>query len=104
MSSRAIGKVLASTIAVLGAGGLTLLCIVALVQGTIRALSLESVPLRVVAVIADIVLGTVLLIGCVYLATRLAVVIVGVGRSEFPSFPGNQSAPEVRSEDSSAKS
>lgn len=99
MSSRAIGKVLASAVAVLGAGGLTLLCIVALVQGTIRAVSLESVPLRVVAVLADIVFGTVLLGGCVYLATRLAVWIVGVGRAEFPSFPGEESAPTVHSED-----
>ena len=98
MSSRLIGKLLASVIAVLGAGGLTLACIVALVQGTIRALSLESLPLRVLAVIADLVFGTVLLIGCVYLATRLAVLIVGVGRGEFPSFPGDESAPRVHSE------
>ena len=98
MSSRAIGKLLASIVAVLGAGALTLACIVALVEGTIRALSLESLPLKVLAIASDFIFGTVLLIGCVYLATRLAVLIVGVGRGEFPSFPADESAPAVHSE------
>lgn len=99
MSSRAIGKILASGIAVLGAGGLTLACIVALVEGTIRALSLENLSLRFAAIAADFAFGTILLIGCIYLATRLAVWIVGVGRGEFPSFSGDQFAPAVHSED-----
>lgn len=93
MSSRAIGKVIASIVAVLGAAGLTLACMVALVTGTTRALSLASLPLRLVAVAADFVVGSVLLVGCIYIATRLAVAIVGVGRGEFPSIPiGDSSA------------
>lgn len=92
MNSRTIGKVIASAVAVLGAAGLTLACMVALVAGTIRALRLASLPLRLLAVAADFVIGSVLLIGCIYLATRLAVLILGVGHSEFPSFPADDSS------------
>jgi hypothetical protein len=93
MSSRAIGKVIASAVAVLGAAGLTLACMFAIVAGTTRALGFESLPLRVLAVAADFVIGSVLLIGCIYLVTRLAGLILGVGHSEFPSFPANDSSP-----------
>jgi hypothetical protein len=93
-------KVLASVTAVLGAAGLTLACMIALVQGTIRAVSLESIPLRITAVAADLVIGTVLLLGCIYLATRLAVLILGVGHADFPSIPIDEYSPEVRSGDS----
>jgi len=80
-------KIIASVIAVLGAAALTLACMIALVVGTIRAVSIEEVPLRVIAVSADLVMGTVLLLGCIYLATHLAVRIVGVGHAEFPPAP-----------------
>ena len=95
-----ISRILASMTAVLGAAGLTLACLIALVQGTIRAVELESLPLRVLAVAADLLLGTVLLVGCIYLATRLAVLIVGVGDAEFPAFPIDEYSREVRSGDS----
>jgi hypothetical protein len=95
-----ISRILASMTAVLGAAGLTLACLIALVQGTIRAVELESLPLRALAVAADLLLGTVLLVGCIYLATRLAVLIVGVGHAEFPAFPIGEYSREVRSGDS----
>jgi hypothetical protein len=53
-----ISRILASMTAVLGAAGLTLACLIALVQGTIRAVELESLPLRFLAVAADLLLGT----------------------------------------------
>jgi hypothetical protein len=95
-----IPRILASMTAVLGAAGLTLACLIALVQGTIRAVELNSLPLRALAVAADLLFGTVLLVGCIYLATRLAVLIVGVGDAEFPAFPIDEYSREVRSGDS----
>lgn len=80
-------KILASVTAVLGAAALTLACMIALVQGTVRVVSLEPISLRVLAGAVDLVLGTVVLLGCIYLATRLAVRIVGVGDAEFPPPP-----------------
>ena len=77
----------AGTAAVLGAAALTLATMIALVQGTIAAVSILAVPLRILAVVADIVIGTVLLVGCIYLATHLAVRILGVGNAEFPPLP-----------------
>jgi hypothetical protein len=76
-------RILASMTAVLGAAALTLACMIALVQGTIRAVSLDEIPLRILAVSVDFVFGTILLLGCIYLATHLAVRIVGVGRPNF---------------------
>ena len=93
-------KILASMMAVLGAAALTLACMIALVQGTVRAVSLDQIPLRVLAVIADFVFGTILLLGCIYLATHLAVRIVGVGRAEFPPLPADEYSRDVRSGDS----
>jgi hypothetical protein len=62
-SSRMGVRILASVTAVLGAAALTLACMIALVEGTIRAVSIDQIPLRVVVVAADLVLGTVLLLG-----------------------------------------
>jgi hypothetical protein len=93
-------RILASITAVLGAATLTLACMIALVQGTIRAVSIEQIPLRVLAVAADFVLGTVLLLGCIYLATHLAVRILGVGQAEFPPLPIDEYSSDVRSGDS----
>jgi hypothetical protein len=93
-------RILASVTAVLGAAALTLACMIALVQGTIRAVSIDQIPLRVLAVTADFILGTVLLLGCIYLATHLAVRIVGVGQAEFPPLPADEYSSEVRSGDS----
>ena len=93
-------RILGSVIAVLGAAVLTLACMIALVRGTIRAVSIDQMPLRVLAVTADLVLGTLLLLGCIYLATHLAVLILGVGHSEFPKIPVDEYSSEVRSDDS----
>lgn len=93
-------RILASVTAVLGAAALTLACMIALVQGTIRAVSIDSFPLRAIAVSADLLLGTFLLLGCVYLATRLAVRILGVGDAEFPALPIDEYSSDVRSGDS----
>jgi hypothetical protein len=95
-----IMKILSSVIAVLGAAVLTLASMLALVRGTIRAVSIDQIPLRLLAIAADLVLGTVLLVGCIYLATRLAVRIVGVGNAEFPPLPVDEYSSEVRSGDS----
>jgi len=82
-----IVKFFSYVIAVIGAAGVTLATMVALVQGTILAVSIANLALRIMAVVADILLGTVLLLGCIYLATHLAVRILGVGQAEFPPLP-----------------
>ena len=82
-----IRKLFAGATAVLGAAALTLATMIALVQGTIAAVSLANLPLRILAVSADIVIGTILLLSCIYLATHLAVRILGVGNAEFPALP-----------------
>jgi len=86
-----IGKIFAGVVAVVCAAALTLATMIALVQGTIAAVSLVNLPLRILAVAADLLFGTVLLLGCIYLATHLAVRILGVGNAEFPPLP--ESAP-----------
>jgi hypothetical protein len=93
-------KILASVMAVLGAAGLTLVCMIALVLGTIQAVSIEQLPLRILALAADLILGTILLPGCIYLTTHLAVRIVGVGQAEFPALAIDEYSSEVRSGDS----
>jgi hypothetical protein len=60
---------------------------IALVQGTILAVSIANLPLRILAVLVDLVLGTTCLLGCIYLATHWAVRILGVGSAEFPPLP-----------------
>jgi hypothetical protein len=83
-----VGKrILTSVIAVLGAAALTLASLIVLVRATILAVAIEEVPLRVLSVAADVLFGSLLLLGCIYLATRLAVRIVGVGNAEFPPLP-----------------
>lgn len=82
-----IKKIFAGVVAVAGAAALTLATMLALVQGTILVLAIGNLPLRILAVSADIVLGIVLLVGCIYLATHLAVRILGVGNADFPPPP-----------------
>jgi hypothetical protein len=94
-----IGKIFAGVVAVACAAALTLATMIALVQGTIAAVSLADLPLRVLAVAADLVIGTVLLLGCIYLATHLAVRILGVGDAEFPPLPDSGPLGESRSSD-----
>jgi hypothetical protein len=76
-------KILAGVTAVTGAAALTVATMIALVRGTIFIVSIGDPLLRVLAVIADVILGTVVLVGCIYLATHLAVRILGVGNAEF---------------------
>lgn len=89
------GKVLACLVAVIGAAALTLGTLIALVQGTILAVSIPSLPLRILAVAVDVVLGTLLLVGCIYVATHLAVLILGVGNADFPPLPETSDLPEL---------
>jgi hypothetical protein len=97
LPSRAlIGKGLASLIAVIGSAILTLAITIALVRCTIVATSIDNLPLRTLAVIGDVIFGTMLLLGCIYLATHLAVRILGVGETNFPSLPGDVNQPEPR--------
>jgi hypothetical protein len=93
-------RILASVTSVLGAAALTLACMIALVQSTIRAVSIDQIPLRVLAVAADLLFGTIVLLGCIYLATHLAVRILGVGNAEFPALPVDEYSSDVRSGDS----
>ncbi len=93
-------RLLASLTAMLGAAALTLACMIALVQGTILAISIDRIPLRVFAVGADLIIGTAMLLACIYLATHLAVHIVGVGQGEFPPLPNHESSSAGRSGDS----
>ena len=78
-----------------GAAALTLATMLALVRGTILAISIADLPLRILAVSADLVLGIVLLVGCIYIATHLAVRILGVGNAEFPP-PPSEAPPLIR--------
>ena len=81
------GKILIALVAVLAAASLTLGAVFTVVWGTMAAISVGNLLLRILAVAADASLGSLLLIGCIYLATQLAVRILGVGRAEFPLPP-----------------
>jgi hypothetical protein len=93
-------RILACLTAVLGAAALTLACMIALVQGTILAVSIDQTTLRVLAVAVDLVIGTIILLGCIYLTTRLAVRIAGVGQTGFPPPPNGEYSTNARSGDS----
>jgi hypothetical protein len=80
-------KIVACIAAVVGTAIFTLAAMLAIIRGTILAVSISDLPLRVLATGADLILGTVLLVGCIYLATHLAVRILGVGDTEFPPLP-----------------
>jgi hypothetical protein len=89
------GKIIVCVTAVIGAAVLTLATMIALVQGTILAASVANLPLRILAVASDVVLGTVLLLGCIYLATHLTVRILGVGQADFPPLPEDTSQTDL---------
>jgi hypothetical protein len=93
-------RIVASLTATLGAAALTLACVIALVEGTILAVTIDQALLRVLAIAADLIIGTAMLIACIYLATHLAVLIVGVGQAEFPPLPNHESSSPVPSGDS----
>jgi hypothetical protein len=87
-------RILASAAAVLCSAALTLAAMIALVQATVRAVSIAQIPLRILGVAADLVLGTILLLGCVYLATHLAVLVLGIGHATFPPLPEEDHFPD----------
>ena len=93
-------RIIASMTAVLGSAALTLACLIALVQGTILAVAIDLTTLRLLALAADFIIGTSALIGCIYLATHLAVRILGVGQAEFPPLPVDTYSRNVSSGDS----
>lgn len=72
-------KVFASAVAVLLIVAMTLGAMFVLVRATLIVTSLSSPVARAVAVAAELVLGVVLLLGTVWLATHLAVRIFGPG-------------------------
>ena len=94
-------RILASVAAVLISAALTLAAIIALVQATVRAVSIAQIPLRILGVAAELLLGPILLLGCIYLATHLAVLVLGVGQAGFPPLPEENYSPDSHSVDSS---
>lgn len=94
-------RIVASMGAVLGSAALTLACLLALVRGTMLALSIGQTALRLLALTADFFIGTSALLACIYLATHLAVRILGVGDAEFPPLPEHISSDTITSSDSS---
>ena len=86
----------AGAVAVVVAAALTLGAVVAVVTWTTAAISIPSLPLRILAVAADVVGGTLLLLVCIYLTTRIAVSMVGVGKTEFPPIPGHPPDEEAK--------
>ncbi len=70
-------KLLAAALIALLAVAMTLVAVLALVQATLTVAQIDSPMLRALAVTAELVLGVLLLVGTVYLATRLAVRIFG---------------------------
>ncbi|MGH7185119.1 MAG: hypothetical protein ACREIB_02420 [Pseudomonadota bacterium] len=70
-------KALASALVVLLIVAMTLGAMYILVRATLMVTSLSSPAARAVAVAAELVLGVVLLLGTVWLATHLAVRIFG---------------------------
>ena len=63
---------------------MTLVAMLVLVQATLTVAQMTNPMLRALAVAAELVLGVVLLVGTVYLATRLAVRIFGDGPTDYP--------------------
>lgn len=80
-------KALASALAVLLIVAMTLGAMYILVRATLMVTSLSSPVARAVAVAAELVLGVVLLLGTVWLATHLAVRIFGRGDDALGSAP-----------------
>jgi hypothetical protein len=96
-----IAKILARVTAVAVAAAITLATTLSLVKGTILLVGIGDIRLRILAACADIVLGTVVLVACLFLATHLAVRILGVGNVEFPPLPKESPAVETPRSDES---
>ena len=70
-------KMLFAALATLLIVAMTLLAMLVLVQATLTVAQMTSPLLRALAVMAELILGVLLLVGTVYFATRLAVRIFG---------------------------
>ena len=66
-------RILAAVLTTLLAVILTLVAVVVVVRATLRVAQMTHPLLRAAAVVAELVLGVILLVGTVYLATHLAV-------------------------------
>jgi hypothetical protein len=70
-------KVVASILVTVGAVVLTLAAVTVLIEVTIRISEMTNPALRAVAVMAELLAGIFWLLGTVYLATHMAVLIFG---------------------------
>ncbi len=66
-------RFLAAILSMVVGAGLTLAGVLALVKATFMIAQISSPPLRALAIAVELLLGVVVLVGSVFLATRLAV-------------------------------
>jgi len=78
-------RILASILTTILIVSMTLAAMFTLVRATVYVTSIESPLSRAIAIAAELLLGVVLLLGTVWLATHLAVRIFGARQ---PSSPG----------------
>ena len=77
-------KMLLATLTALLIVVMTLVAMLVLVQATLAVAAMTNPALRALAVAAELILGVVLLVGTVYLATHLAVRIFGDKLTDYP--------------------
>jgi hypothetical protein len=80
-------RILASVLTTILIVAMTLAAMFTLVRATEYVTSIASPVERAVAIVAELFLGVVLLLGTVWLATHLAVRIFGVKESPTPGAP-----------------
>jgi hypothetical protein len=80
-------KFLASALTILLTIAMTLFAMFTLVRATVYVTSLPTPLQRAVAIVAELFLGVVLLLGTVWLATHLAVRIFGKNETSSPGGP-----------------
>jgi hypothetical protein len=80
-------RILASILTTMLIVAMTLAAMFTLVRATVYVSALESPVDRALAIAAELVLGVVLLLGTVWLATHLAVRIFGKARLSSPGEP-----------------
>jgi len=80
-------RILASILTTILIVAMTLAAMFTLVSATIRVTSIASPLQRAVAIAAELLLGVVLLLGTVWLATHLAVRIFATKESSTPGGP-----------------
>jgi hypothetical protein len=80
-------RILASVLTTILIVAMTLAAMFTLVRATVYVTSIESSLQRAIAIAAELLLGVVLLLGTVWLATHLAVRIFGVKEPAPPGGP-----------------